>query len=713
MRQSRSNRSSRLRAISVIVSIIVNVSLAFVTYKSGLPIYLDTVGTVAIAATAGLFPGIITAVITNVLCSTFNPAAIYFGIVNVLIAMYTSWFARQKGFGRLKDNLIYILVAGSASGAISALIQWRLFDGPQNTSVKAFMESFEGLSVVYQVVLFVLLTAVLSIFDKGISLMFTKLVQELVPKKTQTAIRNSGWRQKPLSIDELGRMDTLSTSSRLSLKSRITVMFIVVVLVLTAVMGWTGIKLYFANAKQEKTEIATSAASFASQVVDTAMLDDYLRYGIEAEGYAQTESMLYRIMDNAAGVNELYVVKINSETCQVVFDCSYEEAHTAGDIYKLDEAFDPYTSALASGQRIEPIENKSFKAWNLTVLEPIFDSSGKCVAYAGADVSLAYMADYMADFLVKVFLILSSFVVLVIAYALWVAGIYMVYPINSIVASVDRFVHAGNDQTKLDEAVKGIRDIDIYTGDEVEELYHAVSEMALSQTEQMRSLRRFSDNTVRMQDGLIITMADLVENRDSDTGAHIQKTAAYVKIIVEGLLRKGYYAEKITPKFMSDCVRSAPLHDIGKINIPDSVLNKPGKLTDEEYAIIKTHAVFGRKIIEKAINTVEGENYLKEARNMAGYHHERWDGKGYPEGLHGEAIPLSARIMSVADVFDALASPRVYKPAFPLSKALAIIEEGSGTQFDPKCVEVFLDSLPEVKQVLRKYNQLNEESDAT
>ena len=178
-----------------------------------------------------------------------------------------------------------------------------------------------------------------------------------------------------------------------------------------------------------------------------------------------------------------------------------------------------------------------------------------------------------------------------------------------------------------------------------------------------------------------------------------------MRIVLEGLRRKGYYLEKITDEYIEDVVRSAPLHDVGKVSIPDAVLNKPGKLTPEEFEIMKTHTTAGKKIMENAIAMVQGGTYLKEARNMAGYHHERWDGKGYPEGLHGEVIPLSARVMAVADVFDALTSPRVYKPAFSLEKSLEIISEGSGTQFDPKCVEVFMDSLDDARMIWEKYHE--------
>ena len=708
----RLDRGRKRRALSVFIGIVINVLLSLITYRAGLPVYLDTVGTIAAAALGGLFPGIMTAIATNTVCMLFNSDALYFGIVNIAVAIFTAWFVRNKSLRKVGNIALFILTAGILSGGMSALIQWGLVGAPQNALVRTWLAAAEGMWNVPELLVFCALLIVLNLLDKGIAFGLAMGLLALIPQSVRVQIRDSGWKQHPLSKEQMKPLDTMSGDSRFSLKRRISLMLLLVSLTLTAFVSIGFMKLYYKNYKEEKKQLAMTAARLASEVVEPDRIDAFISGGASEEGYLETEKRLWRIREASQAVEYLYVIQLREDGCYFVFDLDTEEepGYLPGESIEFEEAFFPYLDALFAGEEIEPIESDDITGWVVTAYYPIRDENGVCHAYAGADISMSKTADYMKHFMLRIILITVGFLVTILAYALWVTGIYVVYPINRVVSGVEEIVTAGNDQEKLDDAVRGLRAINVHTGDEVERLYHAICEMASSQTEQLRSIRKFSEDTARMQEGLIVTMADLVENRDSDTGAHVQKTAAYVKIIVEGLQAKGYYAEKITPKFISDVVRSAPLHDVGKINIPDHILNKPGKLTDEEYEIIKTHTTAGKKIMEKAISTVEGESYLKEARNMAAYHHERWDGKGYPEGLHGEVIPLAARIMAVADVFDALASPRVYKPAFPLEKALAILQEGAGTQFDPKCVEVFMDSLPEVKEVLQKYQQ-NERGD--
>lgn len=193
-----------------------------------------------------------------------------------------------------------------------------------------------------------------------------------------------------------------------------------------------------------------------------------------------------------------------------------------------------------------------------------------------------------------------------------------------------------------------------------------------------------------MQSGMITLMAEIVENRDDNTGGHIRRTAAYVEQIANELKKQGAYPEILSDRYMKDMVVAAPLHDIGKIHIPDAVLNKPGRLSDEEFAIMKTHTTAGEELLEHAREELGESGYLNTAIEMAAYHHEWWNGRGYPYGISGEEIPLCARIMAVADVFDALTSKRCYKDAMPLEKAYAIIREESGTHFDPAVAEAFL-----------------------
>lgn len=207
---------------------------------------------------------------------------------------------------------------------------------------------------------------------------------------------------------------------------------------------------------------------------------------------------------------------------------------------------------------------------------------------------------------------------------------------------------------------------------------------------------------INLQKSLITTMADLVENRDENTGGHIQRTAKYVEIIARRLKSENKYTKILTDKYIEDMVIAAPLHDVGKIHIPDAILNKPGRLDDSEFTIMKSHASAGKKIITHVEENVGDVNYICIAKEMAEYHHEWINGKGYPNGSSGDEIPLCAKILAVADVFDALVSKRSYKEPFPLDKAFAIIKEEAGSHFDVDVANAFIESRPQIEQFMRE-----------
>ncbi len=217
---------------------------------------------------------------------------------------------------------------------------------------------------------------------------------------------------------------------------------------------------------------------------------------------------------------------------------------------------------------------------------------------------------------------------------------------------------------------------------------------------QAQELKDHQQRVMEMQYNTIVGMANLIEGRDGDTGEHVKRTGWFVEKIARQLAAEGAYREQINDAFLDNLWKAAPLHDIGKIKIPDAILQKPGRLTPEEFEIMKTHAPEGGKIIYETLGGIEERDYIEMAHDVAQYHHEKWNGTGYPEGLSGEEIPLCARIMAVADVFDALTSRRCYKSAMSIEEAYRIIEESSGTHFDPVVADAFMKLRPEVEEYL-------------
>ena len=206
-----------------------------------------------------------------------------------------------------------------------------------------------------------------------------------------------------------------------------------------------------------------------------------------------------------------------------------------------------------------------------------------------------------------------------------------------------------------------------------------------------------------MQEHIISGLASLIESRDTETGEHVSRTSKYVRIIAENARDSGVYVNLIDDHFIDLLYTLAPMHDVGKIVVSDQILKQPRKLTPEEYEEMKRHAKEGGKVVKKILTGIASEEYLNFASDIATFHHERWDGSGYPYGLKENEIPLAARIMAIADVFDALISKRCYKEAIPLEEAFAIIEAESGTHFDPKLVEIFLTNK---EKIIAVYNNV-------
>ena len=216
---------------------------------------------------------------------------------------------------------------------------------------------------------------------------------------------------------------------------------------------------------------------------------------------------------------------------------------------------------------------------------------------------------------------------------------------------------------------------------------------------QTEELRKHNDRMLNIKDQTIIGMANLIENRDGDTGEHIKRTSMYVEMIAREAKKIGYCRGTLTDRYIELLVKAAPMHDVGKIVVPDHILKKPGKLTEEEFGEIKRHAAEGGRIVREVLGNIEDFDYVDIAAQIAEGHHEKWNGSGYPYGKKEDDIPLCARIMAIADVYDALVSKRCYKDSMSCEHAMTIIEESAGSHFDPTLAGLFIHMKEDVRAI--------------
>ena len=698
-----------LNILLIVLSIAINVLLGKAATALGLPLYLDTAGTILGTILGGALPGIVIAIFTNFIAGISNITSIYFAVLNVLVAVVTFFYYKKffakKNFGFF---VLYIVTLGFIGGGLGSCLSI-YFEGNDIAvsfiRVQGFFRDTCGFSD--------LLSRIMSLFtsdvvDKALCVLLAFAMYSIIPKDFAARLEFKGWRQRPLSSGELEVIGGMKNRTK-SINTKIVTLLIVASAAITIIVTVISIALFRNYTREQHKTMAYGVAGMVADAIDGDRVDEYIEYGESAEGYKEIEDTLYSIRNSSPDIEYVYVYKIERDGCHVVFDLDTEDTPGGepGDVVEFDDAFSGYMEDLCNGREIEPIISDETYGWLLTAYKPVYDSSGKCVCYAAADISMKDVSSYEKDFFLKLLTVFSGFLIFIIAVGLWVVEYNIILPINSMSYVADNFEYEGIEDREKNLAMMG--DLNIHTGDEVENLYDAIMRSTEDNLKSIVESYRKEEKINEIQYGLIMVLADIVENRDESTGDHIKKTAEYTRIIMESMRRKGYYVDRLTDSFVNDVVRSAPLHDIGKIEVPDAVLNKPGRLTDEEYEIMKRHTTAGMKIIEEAIKTLPDADYLDEAKNLAAYHHEKWNGKGYPFGLKEEEIPLSARIMAVADVFDALVSERVYKKAFSFEKAMDIIKEDAGSHFDPLVADAFISASDEVREVAENFSKISQE----
>ena len=661
----------------------------------GLPLYLDNIGTVLAALLGGYIPCVTVGFLTNIINGLFNGDSIYYCIITVLIAGVAVAYAHRMRHLRIRYILTAILIFALLGGGLGGLLTWLIYgrDFGEGFAVDMANKINDVVPMGY-FLSNILSTLLIDLVDKAIVTVVALAFYKMLPNRLIEYLRNQDWYY----------ITIFTKPEKKGLKRSLRIKATLLVALSTTLVATSAIAIcivqYHTSTVNEFTQQATQASHVIAMQIDGGRIDEYMEKGAAAEGYLETKALMQSVRESSPDIKYIYVYRVEEDGTHVIFDLDTEDvaADKPGDVIPYDTTIEKYADKFMKGENIPMDITNNQYGWILTVYAPVHDVHRYTRCYVGVDMSMDKLRSQEIGFLAKISSLFFGVLVLIRTYAVWLAEQHIVTPVNKITDAANRL--SFDTQQARENSLKMLDALDIHTGDELEYLYDTYRKTSADTVRYIDEVQHKNEQINRLQNGLILVLADMVESRDQCTGDHVRKTAAYCEIILCQMIRENIYADQLTDEFITEVVSSAPLHDVGKIKVSDTILNKPGKLTDEEFRTMQTHTTAGSEIIDKAIATVgEESDYLKEAKNLAAFHHEKWNGSGYPNGLKGEEIPLSARIMAVADVFDALVSRRSYKEPFSIEKALDIIREGSGSHFDPLVVQAFLDAEDEVRQV--------------
>ena len=702
----------------ILSGVILNTGLLILEQFIHFPAFLF-IGTMFASALFGLIPGVVTAFISGVLTALIHGGAVYFMLPHMILAI-ASFFASRLG---LFKKLPKTLLTGLAFGLLSALIDLILFEAMDGTSI-SLIANLEALFKANGVKNATAIAIALSFLFYPIDLLLEVSVFYLFTKFGPKRVL-SGSELGHVYLQEDYKAPKFITNS-FSLRTKTMFINATIFTLIGFALFVSSSKIFEKNCIESYDRITTGFARDATLLLD----GDYVKHVAEVsegidyrdniavasimgeDAYYETHERLTTMYEKSADrLTYVYVhTYFQDEDGNYFYRVLFDKDSPAEDPTVrpgFTDAFDldmlPYAERLldpTNKEEIGPIISNGRYGSLMSVYEPIFDSEGNKIAYVGVDVDIAEIQDSLKvhDSKIGVLLIAILLVVLCISYE-W-TQVTVIEPIASLVSLSEDFAHSDVKEWRTNPKNTGFAPI--VSGDEIETLYRAVNNTQLTVSDSFKKIEAQTEQLLKMEQNMVFTMAIMVEARDGNTGGHIKRTSTYIGILAREMRRQGKHLDVLTDDYIDHLILAAPLHDVGKIRIPDAILNKPGKLDDEEFAKMRLHTVYGAEIIDTALEGIEGESYLTIAKEIAEGHHEKYDGSGYPHHIKGTDIPLSARLMAVADVFDALMSKRPYKAPMSLEQATSIIVEGKGKHFDPDAVDAFLgeQAQKEIKETL-------------
>ena len=470
----------------------------------------------------------------------------------MLIAICSAWFAERGYYGKLSKLPIVVFTFALIGGGLGSVLTWTLYGFEFGTSLSApLAQRILDTGIMSPFWAQFAADMLVDVLDKALTVAIVAIVLKVLPQSLKDKLYFAGWQQAPLTRKKLMAADH-KRARRMSLRSKIILLVAAAMVIIAGVVTVISF-IHFQNAAiDEQIKLAYGVANVASDAIVADRVDEFIEKGEAAEGYALIDKRFNDLVSSAEEIEYVYAYKILEDGCHVVFDADTPETPGSqpGDVVEFDEAFMKDLPILLAGGEIPPITSNEKYGWLLTIYKPVYDSQGVCQCYVGVDINMNHIATSGYQFMARVISLFFGFFLLILTGAIWLAEYNIILPINTMDIATENAVY--NTEEARARTVERIHELDIHTGDEIENLYHSVVRTTEDMVGTIENVEHQNEVISRLQNGLILVLADMVESRDKCTGDHVRKTADYTDIIMRQLKKEGVYTDQLTDEFIYD-----------------------------------------------------------------------------------------------------------------------------------------------------------------